>query len=342
MLLSSLAESVYWFGRYIERAESTARLILVNDSLLLDIPSHCNPGWAPLLQITGSKESFLQHYEAACERSVIRYLVLDDENNPSAMLSSIAHARENLRTTRALFPKPIWEVINSFHDYVRENGSAALNPAQRYRFLRQVIDYCHLLTGKLAASMSQDEIFAFSQMGFNLERADMTSRVIDVRAQNLLYAHGGELKPFDDLQWKSILDSLAAWQMYRRYAHIRISGVQVLRFLLQDRQFPRAISHCLLQLEQSLYSLAVNETPRRALLEAQRMVRTANIPGIVDVGLHQFVDDLQLKFMAIHAEISARYFEGNEDLARPAGETVSAGSNDGASRAVMHTEGTGV
>lgn len=338
MLLSSLAESVYWFGRYMERTESTARLILVNDNLLLDIPPHCNPGWAPLLQITGSKDDFYKHYETSCERDVIRYLVLDSENNPGAMLASIDHARENMRTTRALFPKPIWEVINALHDYVKEHGYTALSPGQRYRFLRQVIDYCHLLTGKLAASMSHDQIFAFSQMGFNLERADMTSRVIDVRAQNLLHAQEEDLRPFDDLLWKSILDSLAAWQMYRRHAHIRINAVQVLHFLLQDRQFPRAINHCLLQLEQSLYSLAVNDTPRHALLEAQKLVRTVNIPGIVDASLHHFIDDLQLQFMAIHAEISARYFDAQDEPAELAERVIAAESSDGTAPATQLAE----
>jgi uncharacterized alpha-E superfamily protein len=339
MLLSSLAESVYWFGRYMERTESTARLILVNDNLLLDIPPHCNPGWGPLLQITGNKESFREHYPEICENSVIRYLVLDSGNNPGAMLSSIDNARENMRTARALFPKPVWEVINSLQDHVRENGSAALSPAQRYRFLREVIDYCHLLSGKLAASMSHDQIFTFSRLGFNLERADMTSRVIDVRAQNLLYAQGEDLKPFDDLLWKSILDSLAAWQMYRRNAHFRISGVQVLRFLLQDRQFPRAISHCLLQIEQCLYSLAVNETPRRALLEAQKLVRNVNIPAIVDAHLHQFVDDLQLQFMAIHAEISSRYFDDYEQAPDKADEIL---TTEGAAPARILAKGTDI
>ena len=339
MLLSSLAESVYWFGRYMERTESTARLILVNDNLLLDIPPHCNPGWGPLLQITGNRESFLQHYPDICENSVIRYLVLDGANNPGAMLSSIDNARENMRMARALFPKPVWEVINSLYDYVGEHGSAALNPAQRYRFLRQVIDYCHLLAGKLAASMSHDQIFAFSQLGFNLERADMTSRIIDVRAQNLLYTRGEDLQPFDDLLWKSILDSLAAWQMYRRYAHLRISGDRVLRFLLQDRQFPRAISHCLLQIEQSLYSLAVDQTPRRALLEAQKLVKTANFSVIVDAQLHQFVDDLQLQFMAIHTEISSRYFDEYEQAPDTAGEIL---APEGAAPTRIPTKGADI
>lgn len=314
MLLSSLAECVYWFGRYIERAESTARMILVNDSLLLDIPAHCNPGWAPIVQITGSSSTFFRRYDSANERNVIRFLLVDRDDNPGALLNSIALARENLRTTRALFPKPVWEVVNDLHGYVKENYSSALTRKQRYRFLRKVIDACHLLTGKLAVTCSHDEIYEFVRMGLNLERADMTSRVIDVRTESLLEPRSEGLLPFDDIQWKSVLDSLAAWQMYRRCVHIQISGTEVLRFLLKNRQFPRAIDHCLVQLEQSLYTLAVNDTPRRALLETRRKLREVRIESIVGKHLHDFIDELQLGFNDIHAEISGHYFESREAL----------------------------
>ncbi len=312
MLLSSLAEHIYWFGRYIERTENTARMILVNDSLLLDIPAHCDPGWAPVIQITGSSDTFYHHYQDASERNVVRYLLMDSKKNPGAMMNSTAQARENLRTCRAVFPKPAWEVVNNLHSYVKENHTLALSRKQRYGFLRQVIDYCHLVVGKLAVSISHDDIYEFARMGFNLERADMTSRVIDVRSQSLLPAEDGELRPFEDIQWKSVLDSLAAWQMYRRGAHLHISGKEVLRFLLQDRHFPRSISHCLRQLEQSLYALAVDDAPRQALLETQGKVRNANVSRLVGSQLHNYIDDLQCNFMAIHGELSARYFEGRD------------------------------
>lgn len=311
MLLSSLAEHIYWFGRYIERVESTARLILVNDSLLLDIPPQCNTGWAPLVRITGSSESFYRHHDEASEQAIIRFMVTDCENNPGSMLNSINHARENLRTCRALFPKPVWEAINNLHSHVNDDHAAALTGKQRYRFLRRTIDECHLIAGKLAVSMSHDDTYEFARMGFNLERADMTSRVIDVRSQHLLQAPVDELRPFEDIQWKSILDSLAAWQMYRRCARIHISGRAVLGFLLLDRHFPRAINHCLLQLEQSLYALAVNDAPRRALLETQRQLKNTDIDTILGSRLHAYIDDLQIRFMAIHAELSSRYFESS-------------------------------
>ena len=312
MLLSSLAEHIYWFGRYIERVESTARLILVNDSLLLDIPPQCNTGWGPLVRITGSSECFYRHHEEASEPNIIRFMVTDCENNPGSMLNSINHARENLRTCRALFPKPVWEAINNLHSHVNDNHGAALTGKQRYRFLRRTIDECHLIMGKLAVSMSHDDIYEFARMGFNLERADMTSRVIDVRSQHLLQAPGDELRPFEDIQWKSILDSLAAWQMYRRCARIHINGRAVLGFLLLDRHFPRAINHCLLQLEQSLYALAVNDAPRQALLETQRQLKNTDIDTILGSRLHAYIDDLQLRFMAIHAELSSRYFDSSD------------------------------
>ena len=314
MLLSSLAECVYWFGRYIERTENIARMILVNDSLLLDIPPHCDPGWAPIVHISGSSDIFYDHYASASESNVIRYLVVDTENNPASMLGCINNARENLRAARALFPKPVWEVLNDLHTYVQDQQPAALIRKQRYGFLRHVIDACHLAAGKLAATMSHDEIYEFARMGFNLERADMTSRVINVRAENLLKTSGDGLQPFDVIQWKSVLDSLAAWQMYRRGAHIRVSGVDVLRFLLKDKHFPRAISHCLTQLEQSLYALAVDETPRNALLDARRKVNEVKFEAIVGAQLHAYIDDLQLRFMAIHDELTERYFAGGDDV----------------------------
>ncbi len=319
MLLSSLAECVYWFGRYMERTENTARMVLVNDSLLLDIPPHCNPGWGPIIQITGSADAYFEHHESADERSVVRFLLVDSRNNPGAMLNSIDLARENLRTTRALFPSPVWEVVNDLHGFVKSHSSSALTRKRRYKFLRNVIDACHTLAGKLAVTTSHDEIYEFVRMGYNLERADMTSRIVDVRAENLFAEGGDGLQPFDDIQWKSVLDSLAAWQTYRRCIHMQISREAILRFLLKDRQFPRSIDHCLGQLEQSLYMLAMEDTPRHALQRTRRKLREARTGHLVGSRLHEFIDDLQRGFISIHNELASHYFEARDSLPVDAG-----------------------
>ena len=118
--------------------------------------------------------------------------------------------------------------------------------------------------------------------------------------------------------------------MYRRCARIHINGRAVLGFLLLDRHFPRAINHCLLQLEQSLYALAVNDAPRRALLETQRRLKNTDIDTILGPRLHAYIDDLQLRFMAIHAELSSRYFDssGNYSTNDATGAEAAAGLQD--------------
>ncbi len=311
MLLSSVAERVYWFARYVERIENTARMILVNNNLLLDMPRNSTLGWEPIVSITGIADKFYEKYSEATERNVMSFLVMDTIN-PSCMLCSIGHARENLRTSRAIFPRAIWETLNDLFNYAKENKNTVLTRRSRHDFLSHVIDSCHLISGKLSASMSHDQIYEFVRLGRNIERADMTTRVIDVRAENLLPKNDEDLKPFDDIQWKSVLDSLAGYQMYRRYVHVRVRGVEVLRYLLQDAYFPRSVNHCLIQLEQCLRNLPMNEAPQYALVKAQRMVRNARVEEIVHHNLNDYINQLQLAFIDINAELTSTYFEGKE------------------------------
>ncbi|MGB5276352.1 MAG: alpha-E domain-containing protein [Gammaproteobacteria bacterium] len=312
MLLSSVAERVYWFARYVERVENTARLILVNNHLLLDMPRRSTLGWEPIVSITGIADKFYETHKQASERNVMRFLIMDTTKNPSCMLRSLAHARENLRTSRAIFPRAVWETLNDLNTYASKHQASVLTRRGRYEFMQHVIDSCHLISGKLSASMSHDQIYEFVRMGRNIERADMTSRVIDVRAENLLPKHDEELKPFNDIQWKSVLDSLAGYQMYRRYVHVRVKGVEVLRYLLQDEFFPRAVNHCFIQLEQCLRNLPRNEAPQYALVRAQRLIRNARIEHLVHHKLNDFINDLQLAIIDLNAELTSTYFEGKD------------------------------
>jgi uncharacterized alpha-E superfamily protein len=141
-----------------------------------------------------------------------------------------------------------------------------------------------------------------------MERTDMTTRVIDVRATNLLPNQTDELKPFEDIQWKSVLDSLTAYQMYRRHVHVRVRGRQALRFLLQETEFPRSVQYCLTEIEQCLHRLPGNEASLRVLGRAQRMVREVAVDRIVREGLDDFIDELQLVHGELHEHLTATYF----------------------------------
>jgi uncharacterized alpha-E superfamily protein len=307
MLLSSVAERMYWMARYIERAENTARIILVHTNLMLDMPRGIAIGWEPLVAIMGSASVFREHYGEASERNVVRFLV-SDKNNPNCVSCSLAQARENLRTTRAIVPRSAWETLNDLFEFTRENLAAGISRRGRYAYMKRVIDYCQLLTGKLSGTMSHDQSYDFLRLGRNMERADMTTRVIDVRATNLLPKQVDELKPFDDIQWKSVLDSLTAYQMYRRHVHVRVRGQQALRFLLQEGDFPRSVQHCLAEVEHCLHRLPGNEGALRVLGRARRMVQEVAIDKIVREGLYDFIDDLQRVHGELHEQLTATYF----------------------------------
>ena len=316
MLLSSVAERVYWMSRYIERAENTAQIILVNHNLLLDIPRTMEFGWEALVTITGNADVFHEHHEEATERNVLRFLV-EDQRNPNCITCALGMARENLRTTRAILPQAAWETLNDLYAYARDNKTSGMSRRGRYTYMRRIIDYCQLLAGKLSGTMSRNQTYNFVRMGRNMERADMTARVIDVRASNLLPSISEELKPFDDIQWKSVLDSLAGYQMYRRQVHVRIRGRAVLRFLLQDELFPRTVHFCLAEVEQCLRGLPGNESVLRILGRAQRLVKEVDVNEILSDGLNSFIDDLETVHTQLHNQLAATYFAALEES--PAG-----------------------
>jgi uncharacterized alpha-E superfamily protein len=316
MLLSSVAEHVYWLARYIERAENTARIIIAHNNLMLDMPRRIAIGWEPLVYIMGREAmaDFRERNEDTGERNVVRFLV-SDKNNPNCITCSLGLARENLRTTRAIVPRGAWETLNDLNDYASQNSASGIGRRGRYAYLKRIIDTCQLLAGKLSGTMSHDTSYRFLRMGRNMERADMTSRVIDVRATNLLPGQADELRPFIDIQWKSVLDSVMAYQMYRRHVHHSVRGKEALRFLLQDEDFPRSVHFCLAEVGACLHTLSGNEAPLRVLGRAQRMISEVRIGDIVSAGLNEFINDLQLVHTELHEQLVATYFQLAEETA---------------------------
>jgi uncharacterized alpha-E superfamily protein len=306
-MLSRVAEHLYWMGRHLERAENTARLVNVNGSLVLDLPKHARPSWSSLIAITGSDELFQGHYPSAAEGYVVKFMLADD-GNPGSILSSIRSARENARTVRDIIPREAWEQINEFYLTTRKHLAGGLSPKWRYAFLKEVILSVQQIAGILDGGMSHDAGFEFMCIGRNLERADMTTRIIDVRSANLVPQDTSELRPFDTVQWMSVLKSLTAYQMYRRSMQVRVSRAAVLRFLFQGDEFPRSVRHCVAAVEASVATLAHNEGPLRVLGRLKRAVMGTEVDHLSQSQLHTFIDDLQIGLGEVHDELSKPYF----------------------------------
>jgi uncharacterized alpha-E superfamily protein len=306
-MLSRVANNLYWMARYIERAENTARLINVNTHLLLDLPRRVRLGWAPIVQITGDEAEFHAHFQEADERSVIRYMVASP-HNPNSLLGALASARENARTCRDFIPREAWEQINGLYLWIRIENQRAYAHRTRFNFLSDVILGAQTVTGLLAGTMAHDEGYDFLRIGRNLERADMTSRLIDVRSASLLPDMEGESTPFENIQWMSVLKSLSAYQMYRRVMRTRVGRPDVLRFLFRERSFPRSFYHAVCEAETSLLHLPRNERPLQTLQTLKRKVSLARPDTMSQDELHLFIDELQIGLKDVGDHIGATYF----------------------------------
>lgn len=316
-MLSRVAENLYWLGRYVERAEDSGRIVEVNTNLLLDLPRGIAPGWEPLIAITGGREAFLARYDDFSERNVMRFL-LGDADNPGSLLASLGFARENARTIRDYLPREAWELINELYLYARDELPAGLSKRGRYAYLKQVRRLTQSFTGLLLGAMNHDEGQRFFGIGSLLERADMTTRIIDVRSESLLPEETSGLRPFENIQWMSVLKSLTAYQMYRRKMQVRVRRADALRFLLLDDEFPRAVYRCVQVVDEHLGALPRADAPRRQAARIKRLVQGADIAGLADSNeaLHEFIDAIQIGLAEIHQAIERTYFlQGFEEQA---------------------------
>lgn len=306
-MLSRVANNIFWMARYIERAENTARLINVNTHLLLDLPKRVRLGWEPLVDIVSNREHFNTLYQEADERSVIRYMVIDLKH-PSSIMSSLSLARENARTIRDIIPREAWEQVNDLYLKAKSNAQSVVTHRHRYDYLRSIILGAQTITGMLAGTMTHDEGYNFLRMGRNLERADMTTRIIDVRSATLLPDMTDDLSPFENLQWMSVLKSLTAYQMYRREMRLRIRRPDVLKFLLQEDRFPRAVYHSLNEVKSCLSDLNSNQKPLDLVTKLQGRLMRAKLQDLDQQKLHVFIDEMQLGLNLINNSIDDTYF----------------------------------
>ena len=310
MLLSRVAESVYWSARYLERAEATARLIKIHTEMFLDIPRDAGIGWSPLLAITGSSDAFDSHSTDASEEAIIRFLATDPESATS-IRASISAARVNFRVTRAIFPSSSYEELNKLFHWIVESQHLAVDRRTRAAWMDRIIRDCHVLRGLLHSTMSHDAAYSFLEIGRAIECADMTTRVLDVQAGVLLAGTEGAPRPTDtyaDITWASVLKSLSAHQMFRRTVRSGISGADVLRFLLSDAQFPRSVEHSLTRISRALLELPRYETAMASCAHMQGLLVDAQVGDLAGTGLHDYVDDLQIGIGELHAAITETYF----------------------------------
>ncbi len=307
-MLSRVAESIYWMSRYVERAENVARFVEVNLQLMLDAPEGQDQQWVPLVATTGDDADFTKRYGVATQQSVIQFLAFDPEN-PNSILSCLRAARENARTVREIISSEMWLHLNKFYLMVNEAAASGKGTEGSHAFFDDVKNASHLFNGVTAATMTHGEAWHFGPMlGRMLERADKTSRILDVKYFILLRSAEDVGTPFDDIQWAAVLRSASAFEMYRK-RHGRISPKSVVEFLLLDREFPRAIQFSLRAARDALHAISGTPVgtfrypPEKRLGQLCSDLSYASVDEIINSGLHEYLDELQTKMNQVGAGI---------------------------------------
>jgi uncharacterized alpha-E superfamily protein len=327
-MLSRVANSIYWMSRYLERAENVARFIDVNLNLTLDLGEGVKQQWEPLVAISGDRETFGTRYRTATRDSVLRFLAFDLEN-PNSIASCLRSARENARTIREILPTELWEELNKIYLTVRGTDPDAVVD-QPHELLMHVKNGSHLIVGLAEASMSHGEGWHFAQLGRLLERADKTSRILDVKYFILLPSAAEVGTPVDLIQWSALLKSASAFQMYHR-SRGRITPAQIADFLIFDRTFPRSMHFCLIHAERSLTRITGSARGRGATSAEQQLSRLgsqfdfAYIDDVIEEGLHEFIDRFQTRLNLVDDAIFETFF-----AIRPLVQSATTGTDDAA------------
>lgn len=309
-MLSRVAERLYWMARYLERSEDTARLTNAFNHLIMDLPVSANIDWDLLIKIFDADDLFDSRPKRVSEQNVLRFL-LADPNNPSSIVSSVRSARENVRTTRDALPYEMWEYMNELHLFAQDQADKSIGRRNRYNFLERIMSHSQQINGLLLTTLSRDHAYRFIKMGCLLERADMTTRIIDVGA-------GVMINRADDNNdhhliaaphiWTSLLRALSSISTYREYMGPIVDTSSVVNFVFKESSHPRSVIFCLRGIREEL----------AALNSSARLLDT--VDSVIDVlmefsicnkshdELHKFIDNLQLQICEIHSLITENWF----------------------------------
>ncbi len=311
-MLSRVAHSIYWMSRYIERAENIARFIDVNLQLTLDRTDQTHEQWLPLVSVTGDQDDYFKRHDKATRQDVMRFLTLD-KTYPNSIAACVAAARENARTIRETITSEMWQQINALNIMVSQVADDAIAADQPQRFYAAVKADCLLFAAITDATMSHGTGWHFTRLGRALERADKTSRILDVKYFLLLPSPDQVGTASDVVQWAALLRSAGALEMYRQ-KHGPIAPDRVAEFLILDPDFPRSLTFCLLRAELSMDELLGPCTPqadilRRRVGRLRSELLFGDIREVVAHGLHEYLDQAQEKLNDIDRSMNDCFFQ---------------------------------
>ncbi|MEM1294645.1 MAG: alpha-E domain-containing protein [Verrucomicrobiota bacterium] len=307
-MLSRVANNLYWMARYIERAENLARLINTHEQDLMDLVwsgDDTAKSWRSMLEVTALEELYAEQAKGKKRKQPIADFMSISPKNPESIVSCIAAARENARAVRDQISEEVWLNLNGLHIFLRDNGR------QEWRksapdFCSKIIESSLLFHGITDATIPHEEAWAFIQLGKYIERADKTTRILDF-PHFLPEGNRGAA-------WPTVMRACSAASVYRARFGGEVTASKASAILIFSSTFPRSVRFCMRQVHTILHSISSTPTHRYSN-EAERLAGAtlarldfAGRNEVAELGLHQYVDSLQVDLNAIGLEIYSKYF----------------------------------
>ena len=310
-LLSRYAENLFWLGRHMERVENLARILDVTDTFVRHGADQS--GWLSVIRINADEEGFARAGHSLSADAVKRFYLLD-RDNPTGIQVSLEAARTNARTLRPLISTEMWSQINVFSNRVRTLTAADAAPSRVSALCTYLKEACQTHAGITDGTLFRDQGWIFYSIGKYLERGDQTSRLVDIKYHTLLpsveYVGGA----VDIAQWHALLRAASGYHAFRRVYPNDMTPGMVAGFLLLNHSFPRSVVLCVRQVETYLSLLSSGYGLRGAYAAQERLdeLRAAlldqTIEMILQRGLHEFSDYVQLQFAFVHDAVAKAFW----------------------------------
>jgi len=310
-LLARYADCIFWLARNVERAENLARILDVHETFSRD--SRGNQNWLSIVQLYADEKRFFEKHAVATAEAVLRFYVLDAEN-PNSIVSAVRNARENARTLRPLISTEMWVQLNVFYNRLNTLEAADLAPGGLNRLFNSIKESCQTHTGVTEGTFYRDQSWYFYQMGRYLERADQTTRLLDIKYHLLLPRDADVGSAVDLSHWSALLRSTAGYHAFRRLHTSTITPARVAGFLLLNHCFPRSVFLCVNEINslltelKSRYVLRGGNAASEAIDELRSLLQSHSIETILGRGLHEFIDVIQRHLIAIPTHLGADFF----------------------------------
>jgi len=311
VLLARDAEGLFWMARYLERVENLARLIDVTQSF--ESPGYESEAWFGLIRINADEKNFSERGFSPDADHVKRFYLLD-RGNPTSVPHNIEDARTNARTLRPLMSTEMWRQINVFHRFISNLTPADLEGDSLSRLCTRLREGVQAHTGITEGTLYRDQGWYFYHLGRVIERADQTTRMLDIKYTTMLPRDGEAKRVAELTQWNAVLRAAAGYHAFKRHARANFRAEDVVEFLLRDPSSPRSVLLCVRRIEaflddlRRIYGLSRSHEALEAAEYLREILTEKSISHILATGLHDYLDVVQIHLQILAGAIGRAFF----------------------------------